>query len=56
MCSLRGSPGARAYYHELTARKIGRHAALKKLARELKQKHAAAPRLKLAWKNKKRCY
>ena len=31
-CSLRGSPGARAYYHELTARKIGRHAALKQLA------------------------
>lgn len=31
-CSLRGSPGARAYYHELTTRKIGRHAALKKLA------------------------
>jgi transposase len=31
-CSLRGSPGARAYYHELTGRKIGRQAALKKLA------------------------
>ena len=31
-CSMRGSPGARAYYDELKARKIGHHAALKQLA------------------------
>ena len=31
-CSLRGSPGARAYYDELRARKIGHQAALRQLA------------------------
>jgi hypothetical protein len=31
-CSLRGSPGARAYYQSLRARKIGHQAALRQLA------------------------
>ncbi|MFK5647748.1 IS110 family transposase, partial [Ornithinimicrobium sp. LYQ121] len=31
-CSLRGSPGARAYYKALRARKIGHQAALRQLA------------------------
>jgi transposase len=31
-CSLRGSPGARAYYQQLRARKIGHEAALRQLA------------------------
>ena len=32
---LTGSPGARAYYDELRARKIGHHAALRQLANRL---------------------
>ena len=32
LCSLRGSPGARAYYDALRARKIGHQAALRQLA------------------------
>ena len=31
-CSLRGSPGAKAYYHQLRDRKIGHEAALRQLA------------------------
>ena len=31
-CSLRGSPGARAYYHQLRDRRIGHEAALRQLA------------------------
>jgi hypothetical protein len=31
-CSLRGSPGARAYYQQLRARNIGHQAALRQLA------------------------
>jgi len=34
-CSLRGSPGARAYYQQLRARKIGHQAALRQLANRL---------------------
>jgi transposase len=34
-CSLRGSPGATAYYHQLRARKIGHQAALRQLANRL---------------------
>jgi hypothetical protein len=33
--SLKGSPGARAYYHALRARKIGHQAALRQLANRL---------------------
>jgi hypothetical protein len=32
MCSLRGSPGARAYYDALRARKISHQSALRRLA------------------------
>ena len=34
-CSLRGSPGARAYYQALRARGIGHHAALRQLSNRL---------------------
>jgi transposase len=34
-CSLRGSPGATAYYHQLRDRKIGHQAALRQLANRL---------------------
>lgn len=34
-CSLRGSPGARAYYHQLRARGTGHQAALRQLANRL---------------------
>lgn len=34
-CALRASPGARAYYDELRARKIGHHAALRQLSNRL---------------------
>ncbi len=34
-CSLRGSPGANAYYHQLRDRKIGHQAALRQLANRL---------------------
>ena len=34
-CSLRGSPGATAYYHQLRDRKIGHEAALRQLANRL---------------------
>ena len=34
-CSLRGSPGARAYYQQLRARNIGHQAALRQLANRL---------------------
>jgi transposase len=34
-CSMRGSPGARAYYQQLRARKIGHQAALRQLANRL---------------------
>lgn len=34
-CSLRGSPGASAYYHQLRDRKIGHEAALRQLANRL---------------------
>jgi transposase len=34
-CSLRGSPGAKAYYHQLRDRKIGHEAALRQLANRL---------------------
>jgi len=34
-CSMRGSPGARAYYMQLRARKIGHQAALRQLANRL---------------------
>jgi hypothetical protein len=34
-CSLRGSPGARACYQQLRARKIGHQAALRQLANRL---------------------
>jgi transposase len=34
-CSLRGSPGAKAYYQQLRARKIGHQAALRQLANRL---------------------
>lgn len=34
-CSLRGSPGARAYYQQLRARKIGHQAALRQVANRL---------------------
>ena len=34
-CSLRGSPGAKAYYDELRDRKIGHEAALRQLANRL---------------------
>ena len=34
-CSLRGSPGATAYYHQLRDRKIGHQAALRQLANQL---------------------
>jgi transposase len=34
-CSLRGSPGARAYYRQLRARNIGHQAALRQLANRL---------------------
>jgi transposase len=34
-CSLRGSPGARAYYQQLRARKIGHQAPLRQLANRL---------------------
>lgn len=34
-CSLRGSPGAAAYYHQLRDRKIGHEAALRQLANRL---------------------
>jgi hypothetical protein len=33
--ALRGSPGARAYYHAMRARKIGHHAALRQLGNRL---------------------
>jgi len=35
LCSLRASPGARAYYDALRARNIGHHAALRQLANRL---------------------
>ena len=34
-CSMRGSPGAKAYYQQLRARKIGHQAALRQLANRL---------------------
>jgi transposase len=34
-CSLRGSPGANAYYHQLRDRKIGHNAALRQVANRL---------------------
>jgi transposase len=34
-CSLRGSPGANAYYHQLRDRKIGHHAALRQVGNRL---------------------
>jgi transposase len=34
-CSMRGSPGATAYYQQLRARNIGHHAALRQLANRL---------------------
>jgi len=34
-CSLRGSPGARAYYQQLRARNIGHQAALRQVANRL---------------------
>lgn len=34
-CSLRGSPGPRAYYQQLRARRIGQQAALRQLANRL---------------------
>jgi hypothetical protein len=34
-CSLRGSPGARAYYQQLRARGTGHQAALRQLANRL---------------------
>ena len=34
-CALTASPGARAYYDSLRARKIGHHAALRQLANRL---------------------
>jgi transposase len=34
-CSLRGSPGARAYYHQLRDRNIGHNAALRQVANRL---------------------
>ena len=34
-CSLRGSPGATAYYRQLRARHIGHQAALRKVANRL---------------------
>jgi transposase len=34
-CALNASPGARAYYDELRARKIGHHAALRQLGNRL---------------------
>ncbi|MET8312431.1 IS110 family transposase [Micromonospora sp. NPDC005173] len=35
LCALRGSPGARAYYDAMRARKIGHHAALRQLGNRL---------------------
>jgi transposase len=35
LCSMRGSPGATAYYHQLRARNIGHQAALRQLANRL---------------------
>ena len=34
-CSLRGSPGASTYYHQLRARDIGHQAALRQVANRL---------------------
>ena len=34
-CAMRGSPGAKAYYHQLRDRKIGHQAALRQLANRL---------------------
>ena len=34
-CSMRGSPGATAYYQQLRARNIGHHATLRQLANRL---------------------
>ena len=34
-CSMRGSPGAKAYYQQLRARNIGHQAALRQLANRL---------------------
>jgi hypothetical protein len=35
LCSMRGSPGATAYYQQLRNRNIGHHAALRQLANRL---------------------